>query len=129
MLLFSEYLRELMKDKQISVSSLARLTGMERTHLSKVLTGSRTLPYHALDELIYHPRLTPSEEKRLRSYYDDQFEKKGTRHSHELVGKLFWSSSVGFCQFACYPDNTIIRTTIMTTIFPHIILIHSHTFS
>ncbi len=89
MLLFSEYLRELMKDKQISVSSLARLTGMERTHLSKVLTGSRTLPYHALDELIYHLRLTPSEEKRLRSYYDDQFEKKGTRHSHELVGKLF----------------------------------------
>ena len=39
-----------------------------------------------------------------------------------------WSSSVGFYQFACYPDNTIIRTTIMTTIFPHIILIHSHTF-
>lgn len=93
MLLFSEYLRELLKNKQMSVSSLARSIGAERTQLSKALSGQRVLPYHVLDELIYYLRLTPSEEKRLRSYYDDQFEKEGTRRSYELIDRLFQNLS------------------------------------
>ena len=48
MLLFSEYLRELLKNKQMSVSSLARAIGVERTQLSKALSGHRVLPYHLL---------------------------------------------------------------------------------
>ena len=35
MLLFSEYLRELLEAKKMTVSALARLTGVERTTLSK----------------------------------------------------------------------------------------------
>lgn len=89
MLLFSEYLRELLDDKQVSVSSLARSVGVDRTQLSKVLSGQRVFPYHILDDLAYHLRLTPAEERKLRSYYDDQFEKEGIRRSHELIGKLF----------------------------------------
>ena len=93
MLLFSEYLRELLKNKQMSVSSLARAIGVERTQLSKALSGHRVLPYHLLEELAYYLRLTPGEEKKLRSYYDEQFEKEGTRRSHELIDKLFHNLS------------------------------------
>lgn len=89
MLLFSEYLRELLQVKQMSVSTLARLSGVERTLLSRTLSGQRVLPYHTLDELIYHLKLTPEEEERLRSYYDAQFEKEGVRRSREIINKLF----------------------------------------
>lgn len=90
MLLFSEYLREILKNKKITVSALARLSGLERTMLSKTLTGQRVLPYDALDDLIYHLRMTPEEEQRLRLYYDAQFEKEGVRRARETVTKLFF---------------------------------------
>ena len=86
---FSGYLRELLEEKGMTVSGLARLTGVERTALSKVLAGQRVLPYGALDGLIYHLRLTPDEEGRLRESYDAQFEKEGVRRSRAMVGKLF----------------------------------------
>ena len=41
MLLFSEYLRELMQTKEMNISVLSRLIGIERTLLSKTLTGQR----------------------------------------------------------------------------------------
>lgn len=87
--LFSEYLRELMQAKQMTVSELARLAGIERTQLSRTLTGQRVLPYHALDELVFHLKLTPSEEKLLRLRYDAQFEKEGIRRSRDMIGSLF----------------------------------------
>ena len=65
---FSGYLRELLEEKGMTVSGLARLTGVERTALSKVLAGQRVLPYGALDGLIYHLRLTPDEEGRLPEF-------------------------------------------------------------
>ena len=89
MLLFSQYLRELLEIKQMSISALSRLSGVERTALSKTLAGQRVLPYAALDSLIYHLRLTPREESRLRGYYDAQFEKEGIRRSREMVGRMF----------------------------------------
>ena len=89
MLLFSEYLRDLLREKKMTVSALSRLSGVERTALSKALTGQRVLPYDALDALIYHLRLTPGEGQRLRAYYDAQFEKEGLRRARELVGRLF----------------------------------------
>ena len=88
-LLFSEYLRELLEQKKMTISALSRLSGVERTALSKTLTGQRVLPYGALDGLIYHLRLTPGEERRFRAYYDAQFEKEGLRRSRELLGRLF----------------------------------------
>ena len=93
MLFFSEYLRELLKNKQMTVSSLARSIGVERTQLSKALSGQRVRPYHVLEELTYYLRLTPGEEKKLRSYYDDQFAKKGLRRSYEMIDKLFYNLS------------------------------------
>ena len=86
---FSGYLRELLEQKGMTVSGLARLSGVERTALSKVLAGQRVLPYGALDGLIYYLRLTPDEEGRLRESYDAQFEKEGVRRSRAMVGKLF----------------------------------------
>ena len=86
---FSGYLRELLEQKGMTVSGLARLTGVERTALSKVLAGQRVLPYGALDGLIYHLRLTPDEEERLWESYDAQFEQEGVRRSRAMVGKLF----------------------------------------
>lgn len=89
MLLFSEYLRELLQAKHLTISALSRLSGVERTALSKALTGQRVLPYDALDLLIYHLRLTPKEEQQLRLYYDMQFEKEGVRQAREVVSELF----------------------------------------
>ena len=88
-LLFSEYLRELLEEKKMTISALSRLSGVERTALSKTLTGQRVLPYDALDGMIYHLRLTPREGERLRAYYDAQFEKEGLRRSREVVSSLF----------------------------------------
>lgn len=89
MLPFSQYLRELLETKQLTVSALSRLSGVERTTLSKTLAGQRVLPYDAMDGLIRHLHLTPEEERRFRAYYDEQFEKKGLRRSREMVGRLF----------------------------------------
>ena len=52
MQLFSQYLRDLLQAKGLTVSALSRLSGMERTALSKTLTGQRVLPYAALDDLL-----------------------------------------------------------------------------
>ncbi|MEQ2455773.1 helix-turn-helix domain-containing protein [Flavonifractor hominis] len=89
MLLFSEYLRDLLQAKKMTVSALSRLSGVERTALSKALAGQRVLPYDSLSSIIYHLRLTPAEGQRLRVYYDAQFEKEGIRRARELVGRLF----------------------------------------
>ena len=89
MLLFSEYLRELLQTKQVTISALARAVGVERSTLSKVLTGQRVLPYDALAAVAYHLRLTPGEAQQLRAYYDAQFEKEGIRRSREMVSRLF----------------------------------------
>lgn len=89
MQLFSQYLRDLMQIRQMNISALARLSGVERTALSKTLAGQRVLPYDALDGLIYHLRLTPDEEGRLRDCYDAQFEKEGIRRSRAMVGRMF----------------------------------------
>lgn len=89
MALFSEYLRELIQAKQMTVSELSRLSGIERTQLSRILTGKRVLPYHMLDELIFHLKLTPGEEKTLRLRYDAQFEKEGIRRSREMISSMF----------------------------------------
>lgn len=78
-----------MQRKRATVSSLARQTGIERTALSKALSGQRTLPYTALDTLICHLQLTPSEEQTLRHYYEAQFEREGIYQSREMIGKLF----------------------------------------
>lgn len=91
MLLFSEYLRELLQTKQMTISALARAIGVERSALSKVLAGQRVLPYDVLEEVAYHLRLTPGEAQRLRGYYDAQFEKEGIRRSREMVSRLFRS--------------------------------------
>ena len=40
LLLFSEYLRDLLQAKKMTVSALSRLSGVERTALSKALTGA-----------------------------------------------------------------------------------------
>ena len=89
MQLFSQYLRDLIQVRQMNISALARLSGVERTALSKTLAGQRVLPYDALDGLIYHLRLTPDEEGRLRDCYDAQFEKEGIRRSRAMVGRMF----------------------------------------
>lgn len=89
MLLFSDYLHELLEKKGLTVSALARISGVERTTLSKTLAGQRVLPYDALNHLVYHLKLTPGEEKRFRNYYDAQFEQEGRRRSRELVGRAF----------------------------------------
>ena len=88
MRLFSDYLRELLQARQMSISALARAAGVERTALSKTLAGQRVLPYDMLDALIYHLRLTPGEEQQFRAYYDAQFEKESVRRSRDMVGRL-----------------------------------------
>lgn len=98
---FSEYLRELIRKNDLTISALARQTGIERTTLSKAVSGQRILPYHALDRIINLLRLTPMEEKKLRYFYEEQFEQKGVRESREIIDKLFFDlSSLDFSMAA-----------------------------
>lgn len=89
MMYFSEYLKELISERNINISTLAKKCGLERTMLSRVVSGQRTLPYQALDGMIYQLKLTPGEEKRLRSYYEQQFEKEGIRIARKLIEEMF----------------------------------------
>lgn len=89
MFLFSEYLRELITKNGITISALARQTGIERTTLSKVLAGQRVLSYSALDSIIAQLRLTPMEEKSIRDFYEMQFEQEGLQESRAVIDKMF----------------------------------------
>lgn len=89
MQLFHEYLRELIEKNHLTISLLARRAGIERTTLSRVLSGQRTLPYNKLDSIISHLGLTVEEEKTLRYYYEKQFEKKGIQESRRIIDKMF----------------------------------------
>lgn len=89
MMEFSNYLREQLQKKEITIASFARQTGIERTTLSKVLSGQRLLPYDALDAVVLRLRLTPLEEKTLRYFYEIQFEQKGISESREIIDKMF----------------------------------------
>lgn len=89
MYLFSEYLRELIAKNNITISALSRQTGIERTTLSKVLAGQRMLPYSALNTIVFQLKLTLAEEKKLRHFYEMQFECEGIQESRKIIDKMF----------------------------------------
>lgn len=105
---FSEYLRKLIKKNDLTISALARQTGIERTTLSKVLAGQRMLPYHALDTIVRHLRLTPMEEKKLKYFYEVQFEQKKIRKSRAIIDKLFLDLSTLDFSIAAFEERNLL---------------------
>lgn len=110
MLLFSEYMRELMRERGLNIAELARMIGSERTLLSKVLTGTRVLPGNFLDPLIYYLRLTPAEEKQFLDYYEIQYERKGVRGSKRVIDKLFMDLACLNLTASAYEEKRLLTT-------------------
>lgn len=105
---FSEYLRKLIKKNDLTISALARQTGIERTTLSKVLAGQRMLPYNALDSIVRHLRLTPMEEKKLKYFYEVQFEQKDLRKARAIIDKLFLDLSSLDFSIAAFEERNLL---------------------
>ena len=82
---FNDYLRRLIKKRNISISELARMTQIERTALQKSLTGDRVLPYDSVKTLSSFLQLTLSEKKKLLHYYNELFESEDVRESRKII--------------------------------------------
>ena len=70
---FSRKISEIIKSKKLAVYSIAKNCNIERTYLSRVLSGERTLQYDKLDALLRFLDLSPSEEDTLRKIYVADF--------------------------------------------------------
>lgn len=91
MSMFSEYLRQLIQGRDISISKLSRDSGVERTAIHKALAGGRILPYHAVELLIYYLKLSPGESQKLYRYYNQLFESEAVSRTWEIINKIFLS--------------------------------------
>lgn len=87
---FNDYLRQLIKQRNISISKLARMTQIERTSLQKSLSGTgRILQYDSLDKIASFLQITLSEKKKLYQYYNELFESEDVRESREIINDMF----------------------------------------
>ena len=67
--IFANKLSEILKAKKIPVYSVSKNCDIERTYLSRVLTGERMLQHDKLDALLRFLNLSPSEEDAMRKIY------------------------------------------------------------
>lgn len=89
MTLFGEYLNQMIQSRDISISRLARDSGVERTAIHKAMSGDRILPYHAVESLAYCLKLSPGESGKLHQFYDRLFESENTGRAREIVEGAF----------------------------------------
>ena len=66
---FSRTLSDIIKNKKTPVYAVAKKSGIDRSHLSRALTGERNLSPEAFDRLVQTLELTPSEDRKLRLFY------------------------------------------------------------
>ncbi len=86
---FGEYLYQQIQSRKVSISGLARDSGVERTALHKALKGDRILPYPAVEALAKSLKLSPEEIRKLRWYYDGLFESENRRQARDMVDRMF----------------------------------------
>lgn len=82
---FGAYLRELLEERNLSISELSRISGVERTSLQKSITGNRMLPHDAVEKLIWSLQLTPEESEKLRYCYDIFFIGEDKYKSRKII--------------------------------------------
>lgn len=88
MSLFGEFLNQMIRSREISISRLARDAGVERTAIHKALNGDRILPYPAVESLSRYLKLSPGEAKKLHQYYDLLFESEDAGRAREIVRQM-----------------------------------------
>lgn len=88
MLRFGTYLRSLLDSREISISELSRISGVERTSLQKSITGNRMLARDAVEKLVWSLQLTPEESEKLRYYYDIFYIGEDKYKSREIIRKM-----------------------------------------
>lgn len=86
---FSEYLQELIQNRGMSISQLSKDSGVERTAIHKALAGERVLPYHAVELLARHLKLSPRESRRFRVCYNQLFESENERRARVVIDRVF----------------------------------------
>lgn len=93
MSLFGEYLKELIKSHGISISELARKSNVERTMIHKAISDKRIISYNAVDSICSTMRLTPKEERTLKSYYNIIFQGEKKFKIYRIVQDIFYELS------------------------------------
>lgn len=88
MSLFGEYLNQIIRSREVSISRLAREAGVERTAIHKALNGDRILPYPAVESLSHYLKLSPGEAQKLHQYYDLLFESENAGRAREIVHQM-----------------------------------------
>lgn len=115
MSMFSEYLRQLIQGRDISISKLSRDSGVERTAIHKALAGGRILPYHAVELLIYYLKLSPGESRKLYQYYNQLFESEAVSRTWDIIDKIFLSLS----DLSSAMSNRLRRFRELSFNYPH----------
>ena len=93
MSLFGEYLKELIKSHGISISELARKSNVGRTMIHKAISVKRIISYNAVDSICSTMRLTPKEERTLKSYYNIIFQGEKKFKIYRIVQDIFYELS------------------------------------
>ncbi len=86
---FAKKVSEIIKSKKLAVYSVAKNCNIERTYLSRVLSGERKLTYDKLNSLLSFLNLSPSEETEMRGLYiEDVFGKERYEKYLDFIEKL-----------------------------------------
>lgn len=85
---FGDYLRKLLDERNLSISELSRISGVERTSLQKSITGNRMLSHDAVENLIWSLQLTPEESEKLRYFYEIFFVGEDKYKSRRIIRRM-----------------------------------------
>lgn len=85
---FGAYLRKLLSERGVSISELARISGVERTSLQKSISGNRMLSRDAVEKVIWSLQLTPEEAGMLKYWYDVYFVGEDKYKSREIISGM-----------------------------------------
>lgn len=108
MSLFGDYLKELIKNHNISVSELSRKSNVDRTMIHKAISDKRIISYNALNDICSAMRLTPKEEKMLKYYYNIIFQGEEKFNAYNAILDIFYELS-NLKKFPCVNISNYIK--------------------
>lgn len=105
---FSNYLRALIEQREESITTIARNTGIERTSIHKALKDERVLPYKALQSLARYFGLTLEERQEFFRLHDILLQGEEAYENRQAVCTLINTlAAVDFSMFPPPKVNTL----------------------
>ena len=112
---FSEFLESCVHNSSYNITQLAKLSGVNRTHLQKILIGERFLNNEELfDRLLSNLHLSWEKEQELRRLY--RIEQIGEKRYEQMLNVIeFFKGFQKPAQIAATPSYTLIRANSQGT--------------